>query len=146
MQLPKMNRIRTTNPLAEILERNGRIEADFDSIDAISRLRSFDCESYEEREKDIPELIYEVLREESRPSTRLVKRSYIEEGAWLVRVQCAEGEHLSDHGHEILSRDREGGIVPALIEGESVSMHLIKIHVPRIFIRTLSLPMISGEH
>ncbi len=33
--------------------------------------------------------------------------------------------------------------VPAMIEDESVLMHFVKIHVPRIFVRTLSLPMLS---
>jgi hypothetical protein len=146
MQLPKINRIRTTNPLAEILERNAAMDADFDAIDAISRLKRFDAEAYEDTEKDIPELIYDILKKEAKPFTRLVKRSYVEEDAWLVRIDCSEGEHLSDHGHEVFSWDGKSEMIPALIEDEPVAMHFVKIHVPRIFVRTLSLPMIEGQH
>ena len=145
MQLPKMNRIRTTNPIADILQRGLALDADFERIDAISRIRASDSESYEEKEKEIPELILEVLRKRAMPSTKLVGRGYMEQDSWLVRIECSEGEQLSDHGHEVLSGDGKC-MVPALIEDETVSMHFVRIRVPRIFVRTVSLPMIMGEH
>jgi hypothetical protein len=123
----------------------GPINTDFDSIDMLARLRSDESEKYEEKEKEIPELIFEVIKKNSSPLTKFVKRSFIEEDAWFVSVECREGEHLLDKGHDVLTADRSGDLVPALIEEDS-SEHFVKIHVPRIFVRTLSLPMIKGQH
>jgi hypothetical protein len=119
--------------------------ADFDSIDILARLRLDETEKYDEKEGEIPELIFEVIKKHSSPRTKFVKRSFIEGDAWLVSVECREGEHLLDHGLEILSGSKSGEIVPALIE-EGVSEHFVNIHVPKVFVRTVSLPRMTGSH
>jgi hypothetical protein len=146
MDIRKGWRISSTNSLAKLLDFPERLAmADFDSIDILARLRADETEKYEEKEKEIPELIFEVIKKNSSPLTKFVKRSFIEEDAWLVSVECREGEHLLDHGQEVYSGSKSGQIVPALIE-EGVSEHFVKIHVPRIFVRTVSLPMMIYNH
>lgn len=143
----KLGKIQTTNPLASILNSfdSERMPEEMDALDVLGRIRLF---GYEDRyeEKEIPELIYDILKRESAPLTRLVKRSYVEDGGWLVRVECKEGEYLEDRGHEIYSSSESGELLPALVEQENVAMHFIKIRVPKIFVKTLSLPMIAGNH
>ncbi|HSB47630.1 MAG TPA: hypothetical protein VLD37_06465 [Candidatus Bilamarchaeum sp.] len=145
MDIREMRRISGTNPLARMLERPETIgNADFDSLDMLARLRVDDTRDYEEREKDIPGLILEVMEKNSSPLTRFVRRGFIEDDAWLVRIGCREGEALLESGKEVLSSSA-GDIVPALIE-EGSPVHFVKIHVPRIFVRTLSLPMMESAH
>jgi hypothetical protein len=141
-------KIRTSDPLAALLCDAG---ADswiaLDAIEEIGKLRIFqDDEGYEEKEKEIPDLIYGVLKEESNPSTRLVKRTFFEDDAWMVSVECREGDVLSGRGHEVFTSSRSGEMVPALLEEGDAAAHFVKIHVPRIFVRTLSLPMIARCH
>ena len=143
--------IQSTNPIALILnsldlETLCREEKRMDALDVLARAKIYEnTEKYEEKEGEIPKIIYEVLRKESMPFTKLLKRTYIEEDAWLVRVECKEGEYLEDHGQEVYSSDSDGDLIPALLE-ENVSMHFIKIHVPKIFVSTIALPMILGNH
>ncbi|MEW6722626.1 MAG: hypothetical protein AB1324_05170 [Candidatus Micrarchaeota archaeon] len=145
---PPRKRIRTSDPLAALLsDVNAWKAMSPDAIDGIGRLRIYqDDEGYEEKERGIPELIYSILRKESGPSTRLMKRTFFEDDAWMVSVECREGEALSDRGHEIFTSSRSGEMMPALFEEGDAAAHFVRIHVPRIFVRTLSLPMIARAH
>jgi hypothetical protein len=144
MRFPQMRRIRTTNPLASLLE-GGKADMDFDSMDVLARLRVDETEKYGDKEKEIPRLIRNVLEKESGPGTRLIKRTFLEEDAWLVSVECREGLALSDNGHEVFTSSRSGEMVPAILE-DGAAGHFVKIRVPAIFVRTLCLPMIAGNH
>ncbi len=127
-------RIRTTNSLINALSTltPANFANNFDGIEVLSSLKAdWDVEKYEEKEKEIPELIYEVLKKDSNTFTKLVKRDYFEEDAWLVSVESRESEKLEDNGHEILSDFKN---------------QFVKIHIPKIFVRTLSLPMIDRNH
>ncbi len=145
MRPPDLPRIRTTNALAQILRSCDPAALEAEGIDIASGLkRKADYEEYEEKEKDIPELICELL-ERGDPFSRLTKRCFFEDDAWLVRIGCDEGLSLHEHGHEVFSSSLSGGILPLLCE-EGVSMHFVKIRVPKVFVRTLSLPMIHERH
>jgi len=124
-------KVQTTNAIANVLDavELRYFSTDTSSIDVLAALKAMpDWDQYEEKEKEIPKLIYDVLKRESQAFTRLVTRSYWEENGWLVRVECKEGEYLADHGHEITI---------------DAFRPFVRIHVPRIFIRTLALPMIA---
>lgn len=137
-----LRKVRTTNALAELLLRGGAAGLAASEIEEAASLKvCADPDGYEEKEKGIPELIREVLEEECGPFTRLAKRCFFEDDAWLVRVGCREGERLCDHGHEVLTRTVGGGLLPAMVEGREASMHLVRIRVPRIFVSTVVLPM-----
>ena len=135
MQLPeslRTKRIKTTNTLVNMLECVEPINFanNLNDIDILSGIKAdWDVEKYEEKEKEIPELIYDILKKESTTFTKLVKRDYFEEDAWLVTINNKEFDYLSDAGHELVD-----DIPP-----------FVKIHVPKIFVRTLALPMI-GNH
>jgi hypothetical protein len=151
MDLPKrIGRIRTTNALAELLELDGidRFvgKLDYDAIDLAGKIKVASAgEGYEEKEREIPELIFDVIKKHSMPFTRFVRRTYFEEDAWLVSIEHREGEWLLDHDHDVCSALESGEILPALID-EMKSHHFVKIHVPDVFVRTLSLPMIGTIH
>ncbi len=146
MSPPSLPRIRTTNALAQLLASPPIRPIPPDEIEMASALkRRADYGEYEEKEKDIPELICDVLRKGD-PFRRLTKRCFFEDDAWLVRVGCGEGESLHDHGHEVFTSSSGGEVVPALSEGKGVSMHFVKIRVPEVFVRTLSLPMLQERH
>ncbi len=145
MSPPDLPRIRTTNALAQLLSSMSTPPPAEEIEMAAMLRRPAGYEEYEEREKDIPELICGVL-EKADPFGRLTKRCFFEDDAWLVRIGCEEGESLHEHGHEVYSSSSSGELVPALREGSGVSMHFVKIRVPRVFVRTLSLPMIDRRH
>src|SRR3989344_2893036 len=97
-------KVQTTNAIANVLDavELRYFPTDTSSIDFLAALKAMpDWDQYEEKEKEIPKLIYDVLKRESQAFTRLVTRSYWEENGWLVRVECKEEEYLADHGHEI---------------------------------------------
>ncbi|MBS3067957.1 hypothetical protein J4450_04600 [Candidatus Micrarchaeota archaeon] len=135
MQLPESpirKKIKTTNTLANMLESVEPINFanNLNDIDTISSFKAdWDVEKYEKKEKEIPELLYHILKKESNTFTKLVKRDYFEEDAWLVTINNKEFDYLSDFGHDLVE-----DIPP-----------FVKIHVPKIFVRTLALPMI-GNH
>lgn len=135
MQLPESLRpkkIKTTNTLANMLESVEPINFanNLNDIETISGFKAdWDVEKYEKREKEIPELLFQVLKKESNTFTKLVKRDYFEEDAWLVTINNKEFDCLSNFDHEVVDD------VPPFV----------KIHVPKVFVRTLALPMI-GNH
>lgn len=125
-------KIKTTNTLANMLESVEPINFanNLDDIETISGFKAdWDVEKYEKKEKEIPELLFQVLKKESTTFTKLVKRDYFEEDAWLVTINNKEFDCLSNFDHEVVDD------VPPYV----------KIHVPKIFVRTLALPMI-GNH
>ncbi len=134
MQLPESLRpkkIKTTNTLANMLESVEPINFanNLDDIETISGFKAdWDVEKYEKREKEIPELLFQVLKKESNTFTKLVKRDYFEEDAWLVTINNKEFDCLSNFDHEVVDD------VPPFV----------KIHVPKVFVRTLALPMIGN--
>jgi hypothetical protein len=145
VDLPK-GKIQTTNAMINALKSIEDAASLLKNADFPANLRIFpDFEKYEQKEKEIPFLIYDVLKKESDSFTKLVRRNYFEEDAWLVSVECRECESLEDKGHEVYSCLKSGRMVDFLTE-ESGVVHFVKIRAPKVFVKTLSMPMIARSH
>ena len=134
LELPcniEKKKIQTTSLIANALNNLDLDQIINDLPDVLGIKISKDFEQYEDKECDIPNIIYDIIKRESTTSTKFVKRSYIETDAWLVSIEQRESECLDDNGYDVYTSETE---------------NFVKIHAPKIFVKTLSLPMIYRNH
>lgn len=94
------------------------------SIEEMDQKLKYDLEVYEEKEKEIPILISQILKKEANTFSKLVTRDYLEDNAWFVRINKSESDLLQNHGYDI-------------------DDYFVKIHAPNVFVKTALLPMIA---
>jgi len=117
-------KVQSTNLIFNSLTKLDSFSFAKEAIDIPNLKVEWDIEKYEEKDKTIPAIIYELLKDQSHPFSKLKKRTYYEEDAWFVSINSKECESLEEEGHDIFES-------------------FVKIRVPKVFVRALSLPMIN---
>ena len=117
-------KVQSTNLIFNSLTKLDSFSFAKEAIDIPNLKVEWDIEKYEDKENSIPDILYKILKDESHPFSKLKKRTYYEEDAWFVSINSKECESLEEEGHDIFES-------------------FVKIRVPKVFVRALSLPMIN---
>ncbi|HLD59585.1 MAG TPA: hypothetical protein VI912_01215 [Candidatus Bilamarchaeaceae archaeon] len=117
-------KVQSTNFIFNSLTKLDSFSFAKEAIDIPNLKVEWDIEKYEDKENSIPDILYKILKDESHPFSKLKKRTYYEEDAWFVSINSKECESLEEEGHDIFES-------------------FVKIRVPKVFVRALSLPMIN---